>query len=530
MINIDTLDTVIAIVIVILVLSLIVQSVQSFLKKLFKYKSRHLEESLVDLFRNAIDGTGQDAESRLLRSPVVRFIFRRPHAAEHASQEVRELYTLVIRKFKEIGRVSQWGNLMLDSISKGDLLKILRDVTPKYLLPTLPDQLAIVCSRVIDLKKAVGDINTAHLNGEASAKFVAMQAALAPLLSNIGSIFDEKGQSLKENLSLGDVLALKELKMDVVITLLGEVQEKVATDLEHASTAQADAVSDLQELATGLRNIASAITNLRHTYDNALAPFRNKLREVESWYDTVMQSFEERYARGMKTWSVVISFVVVVFLNANFFNIYRNISANDVMRSLIIQKGQETLERSRQSTAAAANTQAAAPTPATPAPSPVPTVPSPPAAAAEQATTAGTQAASNGTTTATQPGTAASAEQLKKDLASVREAVKSDVDLYSGFGFAPLSWGQLRYWWTTWRAPLAVQDGQPYRQSNVWWGHRKNDFVGLVGWIITTLLLSVGAPFWQDTLESLFGVKNLLRKSSDTKNVEDKEGTGQPKA
>jgi hypothetical protein len=46
----------------------------------------------------------------------------------------------------------------------------------------------------------------------------------------------------------------------------------------------------------------------------------------------------------------------------------------------------------------------------------------------------------------------------------------------------------------------------------------------LVGWLITAMLLSVGAPFWQDALESLFGVKNLLRKKSDTKNVEDDKG------
>ena len=34
----------------------------------------------------------------------------------------------------------------------------------------------------------------------------------------------------------------------------------------------------------------------------------------------------------------------------------------------------------------------------------------------------------------------------------------------------------------------------------------------VAGWLITTMLLSVGAPFWQDTLESLFGLKNFLRK------------------
>lgn len=42
------------------------------------------------------------------------------------------------------------------------------------------------------------------------------------------------------------------------------------------------------------------------------------------------------------------------------------------------------------------------------------------------------------------------------------------------------------------------------------------------------MLLSVGAPFWQDALESLFGIKNLLRKKSDTKNVEDIGGQPKP--
>lgn len=44
-----------------------------------------------------------------------------------------------------------------------------------------------------------------------------------------------------------------------------------------------------------------------------------------------------------------------------------------------------------------------------------------------------------------------------------------------------------------------------------------------------TLLLSVGAPFWEDALESLFGLKSLLRTGSETKNIERKSGAGQPK-
>ena len=38
----------------------------------------------------------------------------------------------------------------------------------------------------------------------------------------------------------------------------------------------------------------------------------------------------------------------------------------------------------------------------------------------------------------------------------------------------------------------------------------------LPGILITTLLLSAGAPFWQDVLQSLFGLKALLRKPENS--------------
>lgn len=43
------------------------------------------------------------------------------------------------------------------------------------------------------------------------------------------------------------------------------------------------------------------------------------------------------------------------------------------------------------------------------------------------------------------------------------------------------------------------------------------------------LLLSVGAPFWQDTLESLFGLKRLIRQNGQAQNVDEGSGEGQTK-
>jgi hypothetical protein len=42
------------------------------------------------------------------------------------------------------------------------------------------------------------------------------------------------------------------------------------------------------------------------------------------------------------------------------------------------------------------------------------------------------------------------------------------------------------------------------------------------------VLVSAGAPFWEDVLESLFGLKSLVRQKTGTKNVEETQG-GQAK-
>jgi len=63
--------------------------------------------------------------------------------------------------------------------------------------------------------------------------------------------------------------------------------------------------------------------------------------EVEKWYDTAMQGFEERYTRHMKSIAISISVVVVIFFNANFFQVYQKISNNDVLRNSLIEKQAE---------------------------------------------------------------------------------------------------------------------------------------------------------------------------------------------
>jgi hypothetical protein len=385
-INLDTLDTVIAIVIVLLVLSLIVQAIQSFIKKLFKIKSGTILTSLEDLFRYVdISSTG--------KTP-------------------KDLVREIAAELKKLGRVSFRGNLMIDSIARDDLLKIL-----------------------------------------------------------------EK---------------------------LGYV---------------------------------------------------SLLDEVRTWFDTVMQSFEERYTRHMKSVAVCVSVVVVVYLNANFFRIYRDFSRASIEQKAKIASAGEnlltTLKEQRAQSEVAANQRSSTATLGT-----VPQRSASPSAQPPPGSSGGAQEAVTPTP-----------REVKEELEAERRAVAGYLEDYKSLGLSPLTLDQTFNWfYSVWgRTLLRNADGLPVNKANMpipedcvqvdmdgnpvldsngkardcervlrpmtwqeWRASRRQDASGLLGWGVMALLLSVGAPFWQDALESLFGLKNLLRKKSETKNVEEEKG-GQPR-
>ncbi len=183
--------------------------------------------------------------------------------------------------------------------------------------------------------------------------------------------------------------------------------------------------------------------------------------EVEVWYDTVMQSFEERYLRHMKSVAIVISVVIVIFLNANFFQIYTNISTNDVLRNAIIAKQSEIQDRVRLQ--------------------PV-----------------------------NQTGEAQTPDAVEQQLKAELRQLQTTLNESTTFGLQPFKLGQVKDF---------------FAGTGAWAGHTSERLSYLVkalsGWAIMIMLLSVGAPFWQDALESLFGVKTLLQKKAATRQGEE---------
>lgn len=273
--------------------------------------------------------------------------------------------------------------------------------------------------------------------------------------------------------------------------------------------------------------------------------------QAENWFDTVWRGFDERYARHMKSFAVVISILVVVYLNANLFRVYQSIAHNDVQRSLIVSKGEEILASAKKQTEAEAKSTATSTS--TPTPSPTPPT------RLTQSTPANSEPAQP-----TKPTPSATPTPDEgKAVAEAARQVDDYVSTYKQFGFSPVTWEQVGTWLASVPGQTQVRDakgrilskanqvierdcapldkdgkpildksGQPVdcqpawraMTGAEWWASRGADVQVLVGWALMTLLLSVGAPFWEDALGSLFGIKNLLQKKGKKDSGQDGDG------
>lgn len=532
--NLGILNTIIAMAIVLLVLSLLVQSIQMFLKKLLKLKSRQLVESLEDLYEQALgESTGGEDEKGTT-------------VAKNAKSPAKQFTETILGEFKSIGRESKWGSAVLDSLSKEDLLKIMAKLESESFVPGYVTKFQEMYDELDRLKQAIEKLaSNAKLTGASSAKLAEIRVVLAPIFNDVQSILDDKGK-VKTKVIFGDLLRLGKLKLSSVPELLNDAQQAITQEIDVAGKGDPALATDLRAFSKELARIAELIGNLSQKFDNAVAPLRKKLEQVETWYDTVMQSFDERYARHMKSVAIYISIVVVILLNANFFRVYSSLSKNEVQTNLIVQNGPKVLGEAQKANAAPTPTPNATPTPspnsiseplAGSALSPTP-VPSP----------------------------------IRVDITKATEETKENIDVYLStyqeFGFSPLSTNQVRSWfWSIWGyTDLRNEKGVPVNSDNKpvskdcretdkdgnavmdngkpvnctpawrsqteteWWASRRHDVTVAFGWAIMVLLLSVGAPFWQDALESLFGIKNLLRQKSGTQNIENQSGAGQPRS
>ena len=516
--DLGILNTIIALVVVLLVLSLLVQAIQTLLKKLLKLKSRQIEDSLKDLYEQVVGAQTAPPPSAPFLSDLwaklKRVVGMKSAAIVQTPADVFK--NKVLDQFKNIGRQTLFGNAVLDSLSKSDLFKVMGKLESEDFFPDYVTKFQILCDRIEDLRNAVEAItNDPMMRGAASTRIAEIRSILAPIFNNVTAILD--GKQVKPKVLFADLLRLGKLDVHGLLNLVDQAQQAITKETEIASqSGNAGEVAALQKLSSELAEVAKLIGDLSQKFVDAISPLSNKIEQVELWFDTVTQSFDERYTRHMRTISIVISILVVILLNANFFQVYKNLSRNEIQQNMVADAGADLLKQLQDA----------------------------------QSETPTAQPSRSPTSSAIVTPTPDSVTELKKDF----QAIDSFVGTYEGFGFTPLSSEQLqaflwstglwtRLWsddygnqgWGGFKLTKESQDGNEIARWQVqsgreWWESRKDNVVTIVGWAIMVMLLSVGAPFWQDALESLFGIKNLLRQKSATQNIENQSGAGQTQA
>lgn len=419
MINLGVLDTAIAVVIVLLLLSLIVQSIQTFVKKVTRFKSRQIAASLELLFTQV------------------------PQTAAGGSP--KEMKDSVLKYFAGLGRASLFGNHALESLSKADLSKIVASVQATHLLPDRALQaIDNFYAQYAQIPAAVQALTSVSLSADTQSKLTQFVAQIASIDAQVTHLFS--GGQVDAKVLAGDILALRNLDLSALVTATTELQKSIESD----AAAQPDN-EILKKAAADASALSQVIGNVNTHIAIAKAQLTARLDTLESWFDTVMQGFEERYARNMRTWSFVIGLGVAIAMNANIVQVFQRFSSDDIERQRVIARGAVIQQQyTTQISAKPADTQLI--------------------------------------------------NQMKTELAK-------NAETYNALGFTPMT---METWGKIWAA----------RWTPDFWET-------LIGWLVMAFLLSLGAPFWHDALESLFGVKNLLQQKTDTQKVAQGAGEGQ---
>jgi len=419
--DLGVLDNVIGVVVVILLLSMVVQSIQTFVKKLSNFKSKQIKKSLENLF-------AQTAAS----AP--------PQGAATAQS--------VLDHFASLGRVTALNNNAVESITKADLTKVVTTIEGNALLPAKAKAtLTSLVGTIQEAQTAIDALANTPMPAQAMAKLAELRTAVAPMLVHAAQVIDNEGK-LKGELIVNDVSAMRDYATADALEIANELQSTIA------STAVASpANAALQEAAKAATSLANIVANFNAHATELGARLRERLDAIEAWYDPIMQGFEERYSRHMRTWAFIISAVVTVMVDANLPRLYKRMATDDVSKQRVLAEAKTIQDRYLSQIAQAR-------------------------------------------ATSDQP-------QLQELTRRLNDELDEATASYPALGLELLD---VDAFWNRTTAPEKVKI--------------------ILGWTLMAFLLSLGAPFWHDTLQSLFGLKNFLRTKTETKNVEQESGEG----
>jgi hypothetical protein len=212
-----------------------------------------------------------------------------------------------------------------------------------------------------------------------------------------------------------------------------------------------------------------------------------KLREnLEDWFDSSMDRVSGWYKRRSQLIVLIIGAVLAVLLNVDSIAMVRSLSTDGAMRNSLVAAAQEYAKSNPTPTPAALPAASSTPTPR--ASRPLAT--SSPGAAASPAGTG--SSLSPATTSTASPSQAPAPGQCETPECRV----KRNLDEIKKLGL-PIGW--------TREMSNPPDPRQLYGVSWQGW------LVRMIGWFITALALSLGAPFWFDLLNKFIVIRSTVK-------------------
>lgn len=267
-----------------------------------------------------------------------------------------------------------------------------------------------------------------------------MRAVLLAQFKKLDPRGSEKLTSLEQN------VAVNWTSFTTLAKSAGSFAEEVVNELE--SKLNTFGFRDLHLIESLDVRKFKEITEGLSSIEKLPAEHRDRImKEIDRWFDISKQAFQEHYARRMKPWAFFIGAAVVVALNANLFDIYKEFARNKTLRASGVALSQQFLAVQKEELVGRF---------------------------------------SESPDGATVMSDSMRIEQMKQKVAHVQSLLDEQA-------FQVLRWSEPR---------VAAM-----KETFTFWNYLSM----ILGWFATTLLVSLGAPFWYDFLKGVTGWKEKLK-------------------
>lgn len=453
----QTLDVVIGLVFVYLMLSLVCTAANELLSQWFNSRATTLKAGIDALLLNITDPIDAAADALSAKQAVAAHAAKESEIALHAPAE-HTAWKVAARAAEDAALVYEQVCARLRRIESGNIA-LLTSAIPE--LDGLRPDTAIGVARAMVEEadsvraQAAAALDAARPGATSLLQTLRGEAARKEALLKLATFYDHP---LVAGLSQ---LPWRLLPWDVKVRIPSYIPTQTFTHalLDTIAPASSGSPTPLLEVRRALAHLPEHVRRpLLLSLNEAQGDLEKFRANLSVWYDNTMERVSGLYKRKTKLTVLMFAAIIAVFTNADTVAIVRALSSNKALREAIVAQAEATVQ-SRNEAAA-------------------------------------------------QP-TAATARSDSDKAAAVTKSISDLKALGIPLGYMPLDSATKA---AIEQAPLFGSPSRIGMYVSLYWPQLRRAWIGL---LLTTLALSLGAPFWFDILNKVVNVRAVGRNPAE---------------